>query len=295
MNRLTNWLRIIFWSSGIIFLWMGSAAFLMRVLSRKPAPGAVPTLSDLATIFFGASSLALIIFSLVVAIAAIIEWQSLKGDVRKEIEAAEIAQENITRAMQQNQERVDNLSDSMLRRIEALKVETERSMRGLEKEVRGRTNAGTGYMIGALNSNPILREQSDEDKDYLGEAIYVLEKAYEDLREVGGTGQYMALNNIVYFSCLLRMDSRKDRLLTQARELKQIGEKFRDRPHIAPYILTFCRAIWTYGSDPSELREALLLAEQLLDTGLTKLKKKEATFLVTSLTGKLAELTDGTT
>jgi hypothetical protein len=67
----------------------------------------------LATIFFGASSLALIIFSLLLAGAAIIEWQAVKENIKQATQAANRAAETVT----------GRLGD-------------------LEKEIRGRKPAG---------------------------------------------------------------------------------------------------------------------------------------------------------
>lgn len=253
MQKLHIWL----WSSGIIFLWMGSAYFLSEVLSKKPNPEALaPTTSDLATIFFGASSLALIIFSLLLAMAAIIEWQSLKRDVRKEIELADAAEKRMTR---------------------------------LEKELKGRMHTVTGLVIGSLHSDPLAEQQDPRDKDYLGEAIYYSQKGYKILKEIEGNGKYMALNNMLYYSCLLGNESRRDVFLAQAREIKEISEKYEDSQYIAPYLMTFCRVVLTFGSDSdlAELKLARDRAESLLEMNLTSLQRKEAAMLAASLDRKL--------
>src|SRR5262245_46003189 len=92
-------LKVVFWASGVVLLWMASSYLLIRTLrSRAPVTGSTPSVGDLAAIFFGASSIALIIFSLVVAVAALIQWQSLKAEVQQTTEAARATVQRVTEA-----------------------------------------------------------------------------------------------------------------------------------------------------------------------------------------------------
>ena len=257
LPRTVNSLRVCFWASGIIFLWIGSAAFLSIVLSKKPDRGAIPTLGDLATIFFGASSLALIIFSLLLAVAAIIEWQSLKTDIRKQIESAEAAEKRVGR---------------------------------LEKDLRGRSLTIMGLMMGTLHSDPLAEKQDPRKKDYLAEAIYYCQKGYSALKDLEGNGKYMALNNILHYSCLLGVESRSDILLAQAKEIRDVGEKYEDSQYIAPYLMTYCRVALTYETNPEEIRKARAKADSLLEMNLTSLQRKEAAMIAASLAKKMARL-----
>jgi hypothetical protein len=256
--RTINWMRICFWASGIIFLWVGSAAFLSFVFSEKPHPGAIPpSLGDLATIFFGASSLALIIFSLLLAVAAIIEWQSLKTDIRKQIEAAEAAEKRVAR---------------------------------MEKDLRGRSLTIMGLMMGTLHSDPLAEKQNPKEKDYLAEALYYCQKGYNALKDLDGNGKYMALNNILHYSCLLDLESRSDILLAQAKEIRDLGEKYEDSQYISPYLMTYCRVALTFETDLEELKKARAKADSVLEMNLTSLQRKEAAMIAASLAKKLARL-----
>lgn len=269
MAKVKIVLKIIFLASGIIFLWFGSAYFLGAVLSRKPAAGAVsPSMSDLATIFFGASSLALIIFSLLLAIAAIIEWQSLKADIRKEIDSADVARAEFKKARDENESRV----------------------KGLEKEIQGRVFTVMGVTLGTLHSDSLALVQKEEHRGYIAEALLYCRKGYEILKDLDGDGKYMALNNVVYYSCLIEVESNRELLLDQARQVKSIGLKYENSPHTVPYFLTFCRAILVYGSKLDEVSGAYTTAEDLLKRPLTSLQRKEATMLAASLDSKRREL-----
>ena len=227
---------------------------------------APPSSSDLATIFFGASSLALIIFSLLLAAAAIIEWQSLKADVK-----------NVTDAAEKSLERVRNLEEKVRGRLNSL-----------EQEIRGRVDSVMGLMFGTLHSDPLKLEQQEEKKDYIAEAVYFCQNGYNKLKDLEGYGKYMALNNLVFFSCLLGREAKRDLYLEQARELRDVGRKF----DAAAYLLTYCRAALTYATEPAALKEALATAEELtLEAKPTNLQKLEAAFYAASLRAKIRKLT----
>jgi len=282
MKKIASWLKIAFWGSGIVLLWMGSAHFLLKILtSRKPIPGSTPSMSDLATIFFGASSIALIIFSLLVAVAAMIQWRSLDSKVRKTTKAAKTTLGKADKATRDNEAHVTELEERMKTRIDEL-----------EKELRGRVDAVMGAMIGTLNSDPTSPTQSESHLNYISEAIHHAQRGYDRLKELKGNGKYMALNSVVYFSCLTGSSSKRDLLLAQGKELRDVGRKYEYLPYSAPYLMTFCRVALVYETNLNELRQALAIAENLLETTLTKMQKKETTYLVVSLENKIAELSD---
>jgi hypothetical protein len=235
----------------------------------------LPSLGDFAGLLFGASSIGLIIFSLLLAIAAIFEWQSLKSEIQKEIKASEAAQE----------------------RIKDLEEKTEKKVTGVEKELQGRVFTVMGMVIGTLHSGPTVQNLTDEDKDYLAEAVYLSQKAYDILKNVeGSTAKYPALNNVVDFSCLLGLELERDRLLTQGRELRDVGLQYEaGSPHAVPYLLTYCKVVWTYGSNLEELREALRIVQGLQRKNLTNLQKKEAAKFAASLVDRIATFPSATT
>lgn len=247
-KNLPTGLRIgLVWSL-ILFLLAGSFYLVMAALQMGLPAEALPGIGDMATLLFGASSIALIIFSLLFAAVAVMGWQSLKAEVQKDIE------EN-----------------------------TEEEVRELEKELRGRVLTAIGFSIGTLHSSPDRMEQ-DEHKDYLSEAVYFCRAGYNILKNSKGMAGAMALNNLVYYSCLYGEDAKSDFLLKKAQELKAIGQEYSHPDSL----LTFCRVILQYSSDLGELKEAQSIARSLLDTAqLTPRQKKEATFYVASLATKL--------
>jgi chaperonin cofactor prefoldin len=318
--------RITFSILGVVLLVLGSTYLVSLIIAIQPAQGAArPDWSSLTNTFSAASSLALIIISIIVALAALVQWPSLKADVRKEIEASQAAQKVTRRAMIMIQRRMEKLSKEMQQRVETLEENTTQAVGKLEettqekvkalkidvqehfdaligtidertgqtvKEFRARATTIMGFMIGTLHSDPLKQVQEPENRDYLAEAVYLCQKGFNDLREMDGEGKYMALNNLVYYSTLLGVDDNTELLLEQAREIKSYAEKAK---HAPPYILTFCRAVATYGSDLNELKEALFLADRISTSDVTAMTKTEATHVVASVKKKIEELASQTT
>lgn len=252
-QRLPRWLTIPFVLSFILFLWAASYYIVARAVERKVPQISSPTPGDLATLLFGASSLALILFSFVLALAAVFGWETLKNNVRRELEAASNT-----------------------------RVET------LEQELYGRVLSVIGLMIGTLHSEPQERYQDPDNQDYLFEAVYYCQKGYDILKKVEGYGKYMALNNLVYYSCLHGERAKGDYLLKQAQTLKEVGQEFNS----PDYLLSYCRAVLEFGSDPIEIQGAQSIADALLsdNKALTPRQTKEATMYVTSLADRLSEI-----
>jgi hypothetical protein len=254
-EKVPRWLKVALAAGGVVLIWAISFYIVIAALRLGVRSDDLPGLGDLATLLFGAASLALFIFSLLIAGVAIIGYQTLRHWAREDIEAA------------------------MRGRIDML-----------ERELRGRVHSVIGFMIGALHSTPDQLEQK-EHKHFLSEAVWYCKKGYDILKDLTGKGQgrYMALNNLVYYSCLYGDELRRDELLTQARELKKVGQQY-GHP---PTLLTYCRAVLQYGS-MEDLQNALSVAKITQQMELTEREKKEATFYVTSISDKLSAL-QGTT
>jgi membrane protein implicated in regulation of membrane protease activity len=268
-TRRRRWLRllvIVFVLSLMALFWSASYFLLMKALDLNVDLRAdIPSVGDMATLLFGASSLALILLSIFLAIAAFIGWDWLKRDVISHIEE---------------------------KRIKNLEQELRDRTRSLEQELRGRVHTATGYMLAIQHSQPDLLAQRAEDLDYLSEALGLFRRGYSLLETVEGLGKMMALNNLVYFSCLYGSDEHGDRLLEQARTLKDIGQKYSRQN----FILTYCRAVLQYGSEPHEIRGALRLAEAVRKaTAPVNIRQmKEATMYVAELQKRIRDF-EGTT
>ncbi|HXU45445.1 MAG TPA: hypothetical protein VN783_07960 [Thermoanaerobaculia bacterium] len=238
--------------TGIALAWSISTYVMVAAISRMGSVwgGQTPDLGALATLLFGSSSLLLVGLSILLAAAAFFGWEAMK----KSIEA------------------------SVSQRIAQL-----------ETALQGRAYAVIGLLIGTLHSKPERLEQDETDKEYLAEAVYYSKQGHELLRDLPGRGQYMALNNLVYYSCLLGRGLVPRHLLEQAKSLREVAQK--QPEYAAPYLLTYCRVILQFEKTADAIQGALTIARDLLDEDLTELQRKEATFYVTSLAGKLERLT----
>ena len=271
---------IILWWSANIFLWMGSLAFLLFALSwRMPPKTVIPDIGDLTTILFGVSSMALIAFSLLFAAAALVQWGQLQAEVKRFTAAGEATLEKVNTASQTNEERVN-----------ALDAKIKESNQKLEQELRGRVDAVMGAMIGTLHSKADSDMQTPDDLNYIAEAIHHCEAGYARLEKIEGNGKYMALNSLVYFSCLAKVPGETEEMLRNGRQLRDIGKKYKDKSSSAPYLMTFCRVASLYSSDRNEIEEALAIAKRLIGMKLTSLQAKEAAYLAASLEKRLKKM-----
>jgi ABC-type multidrug transport system fused ATPase/permease subunit len=242
-----KWLSLIFLVSIIAFLWASSFYLVTKAFALGIPTKSLPGQSDLMTLFFGASSLSLTLFSFFFAALGFIGWQSLKQSIGEGVETA----------MQDR-------------------------LKSLQSEMRGRILNSVALFIGLQHSDPLRLEQ-DENKEYLAEAVQYSYEAYRLLEGIDITAKYMALNNFVYFSCLAGQDHRRGFLLESARTLKTVGEE----RNYSEAQLTYCRAILQFSSNPEEIADAYSTAVALLKVALTERQRREASFYIASLKGKL--------
>jgi hypothetical protein len=311
-QRAKDWLVIAFCLSGLIFFVFASADHISQLLSRpiseataSPAADETgkaksesiaegagtqgrPTNNELATLFSGASSLALIMFSLLLAFAAIIGWQSLRHEVETVKDRAETILEQTEKTNRLSIKRAQRLQNRLEGRVTTLEGNMKTRNDEIEKELRGRVTAVMGLVIGTLHSDPATKTQKEEDEPYLSEAIYHSREAYEKLEKLPGNSKYHALNNLVYYSCLLGVKSGQDKLLEQGRELRDIGGRYRGLAAV-PYLVTYTRTVLAFSSDEDEIRDALGTIQEVRSiAGLSKLAEREAQFVEGSLSEKLS-------
>lgn len=261
-----------------------------------------PNRSDLIDLFSGASSLALIMFSLLLALAAIIGWQSLRHDVEAIKAKAEGVLENTAMSIVESARtksdlltKVTEIESSlkstiagMKATVAALQAELKDETEKAGRESRGRVDAVMGATIGILHSKPYQDAGEPEEKEFLVEAIQHIKAGYKRLKDLEGKGKYMAMNNLAYFTCLLGDKAAADEMLEFGRELLREGRENEHQSSGVPYLLTYCRVVLAYSSDREAISQAIAIAEKL-EGRLTKLQKKEADYLVASLLSKLGD------
>lgn len=174
-------LKVAFAISAIIVMWSGSYYFV-----KMAAP--LESKVDISTLLFGASSLALFILSITIAIVAAIGFPYIMSELRK-----------------------------------AAEEEARKVTKPLSGELKGRVLASQGYLIGEASVEPDLIEPKDRER--LDEAIRLCQQGYNLLKDVGGPAESMVLNNLVFYSCVYGDRSRRDFLLTSARRLMEEGQR----------------------------------------------------------------------
>ncbi len=143
-------------------------------------------------------------------------------------------------------------------------------------ELEGRLFSGLGYVLGEASMKP-GSSLEPIDRDRLEQAVSLCEKGYKILQNTGGAVEYMALNNLVYYSVILGEGTKHDALLAQARELIDVGLKHES----ANLMLTACRALLQFSSDQDEREEAMGILREIKEwDATTNREQKEAELLL---------------
>jgi hypothetical protein len=230
----------------IFFIWCLS---FFLITQSHPAP--IGDIGDIATLLFGAVSIALFLFSLLIGVLAIFGFQAIERYIRERVGIS----------------------------VTAAEIATNKKLKTLEYELRGRVDSALGYMLGEMGLEPgALTPEDPERLGRLEEAVAHCKQGYELLKEVGGPAEFTGLNNLIFYSCVYGKGVNRDFLLARARDLRREAQK-----HVGQgasnVILTACRAILQYGSDAQEIRDARATLTALISPAnsiLPERLKKEA-------------------
>ncbi len=244
-TQIKFFLKIILLLSLIALTWI----IAVWIVTKAELP-ANASLGDLSSLLFGAASVALFILSFFVAILAIFGWQSLQSTIN---------------------DRVDQKVSGQIKEIYAL-------IEHFQSELTGRQLSGLGFMIGELSHD--LRVLDPTDPYRLEHSIQLCRQGYDKLKDSGARSGLllMALNNLVFYLCVRKGKKDREFVLTNARELRKAGEEL-DRPYL---LLTYCRAILCYSSEPAERKEAETIAEELANSPIPENQKNEARLYLAS-------------
>jgi hypothetical protein len=227
-------------SGAVVLIWSAALYFVRQsdissYGARSPA--------DLAALLFGASALALFLFSLIISLIAVFGWQAI-----------------ILAARDAALDAVKTMNDPLL------------------VELRGRQLAFQGLMLGEFSIDP--EDLTPRDRGKLAEAIGYCQQAYDQLKGLGGPIEYMALNNLVYYSSIAGERSRSNFLLSSARRLMEVGQEHNQ----LNLLLTACRVILQYGTDRDEGRRAYeVLTEVARSRAASEKEKREAQLYLASI------------
>ena len=225
--------KILLVLSWITLLALAWALAFRIVASAPPVPGI--GISDLAALLFGASSIAMFAVSFFIGIVALLGWGAVKEHIQDEV-----------------------------------KISTSERLARLEREIRGRFLDGLGFVIGELCTSPDSLEPSDPDR--LAICVAHCKQGYKVLRELGEKTEFLALNNLVYYTAILGDDGDREFLREQALKLRTKGQEH----EVARLLLTYCRVIVGYSNDPQEKADALAVVRGLLKKGLAGREEREA-------------------
>lgn len=231
--------RLIVATLAVVLVWMFSV-YAVRGLWEVLG---VSNLADLATILFGAASIALFIFSLLIALSAVIGWKAFQEIIIKEVATA-------------TEEKVNARVESFRSNFEA----TNKNMRDLKLEMQGRALATRGYILGQLSIPAGRLFPKPEDKGRLLDAVSLSRQAFEILENVSEPAAYLALNNSVIFSCALSLEE-GEVIVGNARKLLEMA----NRKNSTDLKLTGCRALLQYGRGAEERSRARNMLRDLVE------------------------------
>jgi hypothetical protein len=250
IGKFARCVRLTLAISFIIMIWIISFYFMIAGFADMPRVHS----SDLSAVISGTGTIALSIFSILIAVAAIYGINSLDRKVR-----------------------------------EVARVLTKEQIARTEKELRGRSFAILGYLIGENSVKPDL--SGSTDKERLKEAIYYSDRGYNILKETNLPAEYMALNNLLGYSCALQAEEKQNprRLLKEAKRLLDAAEDHADSPGATNLLLTYARTIYIFCDDKSEISKARELLSTIDETHLNSKERADAERVRDLLGKKLAE------
>jgi uncharacterized membrane protein len=301
---LTNRQRILFSTGVIALIWLLALVIVVLIaptVTQATAVDAPKTFSDLATLLFGAASIALIILSLVLSLLGIVGWSHIRQSIREDVEKAS---SEANRDLKEESAKVNKqVRDEAVKDIQDLKEDIGR----LDAEMRGRNLTLFGYMLGKMALKPDKPELDHDKAELLRDAVDTCQSAFDLLERTGGPAEFLALNNLVFHASIYastnpealpgrRLQS-KTWLLAKAQILlKAVNEHREGGPESIPLLLTYCCATSLFNRVATDLRQALAIAEEVSDRDDASLAQKgEAQYYRTSLLETLKTLESTTT
>jgi hypothetical protein len=287
-ERLNLWIRIYFAVSFVTLIWTVSSIVLMYL---NP-PSSDWNIGSVATVLFGAASVALFAFSIFVGALAVVGWQAIERTIERAVgdsfaSSIELIEDATNKVGVDTNTKLSSLEQDLRQKIELLESELRLKIQLLENESRGRVFSGLGYMLGEMGIGS--DSMNPQNKEKIADAVELCRKGYELLEKVGDAAKFMGLNNLVFYSSVYEDIEGADRelILAKASELIEAG-----RAHNASnLLLTACRAILQYGSDPKDIQEARAILTYLVEAPGSLKQKQEAKLYLASFPEKLEEVT----
>lgn len=193
-----------------LICWFALAAVLCCLAyflaGQAPRPDSFQAL-DLADVLLAAAALAVMLFTAVVGVVAVLQWSALEKQLRAEI------------------------ATKVTEQVELAK-----------KEMKGRLLASVGHMMGVVAREPGTYDA--RDRTIMPEVVELCERAHDDLKSCGDLLELSALNNLVFYLALEGNEAKTEYVLTHAKRLRDLGQKRNDSHSLINYcraILEFSR------------------------------------------------------
>lgn len=203
------------------------------------------TLGDIATLMFGAASVAMFVLSFLVAIAAIFGWQGLRRAIDEKV------------AMAVKEVRVD-----------------------VQQEIHARVYAGLALILGRICRTE--RSLSIERADLLDAAILNCRrsiKSFQELSALDEESYNIVRNNLAFYLALRGQPADSQYALGLGADLQEWALSYEN--HDAT--LTLCLATLRFSEDADQRTSALKTLEQIRDDpGASEHEKKEAEKILAS-------------
>jgi len=255
-----TWAKLLRWQYRILilggfaaFLWSVSLWIFVSVLKGPiPPVRSVAESVDFESLLFGASSVALFAYSVIIGLVAFFGYDLFRKIIADDVRASIQGQIDVQR-----------------------------------KELEGKTAAHLGLSFGIIGS---ARDSLPANYGLLGESVQFSTRAYEILREIGSKSQYMALNNLVFYGCELGKPEHREILLGRAEELREFSQQNLPTPYFEG-MLTYCRAVCDLSEDKDQMKRAYYIASGIFTEALNERQRDEATSYATSLKKRLNQKT----
>lgn len=270
VERSRQWHRHSITISLVILIWSGSIFIFSQI---RPIPRW--HLEEAATVLFGAASVALFLFSILVGALAVLGWQALERAVERATERA------VAKGSAKLKKEIETSANNLKFETDKLEKELRSKIELLKLESKGRVFSGLGYMLGEMSIDSETLEMRDKPK--LEEALVHCRQGYEILKTIGGGAEFSGLNNLIFYYCVYGDDKHRDFILEQARRLQEASRRNQEpgkEDRATNLQLTACRAIIMYSSDPKEIAEARAALKYFKEMPGSDRIKGEATLIL---------------
>ena len=226
----------------------------------------------------------LVVFSLVLALGAIVGWGRMEQFVRTKVEEDSMDQRHLIDTLRENlRQEIDRrqqdltaegsrISDdvrALMQDLETEKVTILQEARDISNrataELQGRLKGSTALVLGRLSRDPDNYLKCTR-QDLLDRAIDAAEGSYLQLKEADSEHQWNAMNNLVFYRALRGDDFAWEQLIDYAEQLRERVEKGMNKPH---FLSTYVRVLGEFAIKTKDPAGHLRKAEEVLEALLT--------------------------